>query len=293
MAQVPMVSSKDSINVPLGASLLGYTKRVISEYPTLDDIGFDNIGNFKWFNGEGYRYSIPRSRYKMVNGFLSLESGTTATGIGGDIVTVGKDFKPGKIPLLAGKYGFYVEFEISVTESNADTFPSVWLMPVERNNVPGSAGVDDYYPDLYPSDPMGYERYMELDIDEGYLPFYTGNLGTVLSWECTTIYPDVKGCTQLNNKDTYTSPAIDRTQRHIFGASYDPLTRTVTWYVDGKFDHAASGAVVPVVAARQNFYLCVANQRPGVPPPYEQPPYSMYFHAVRAFVPEASPLPRV
>ena len=121
---------------------------------------------------------------------------------------------------------------------------------------------------------------MELDVDEGgFGPFPGGMTGTVHNW--TGGYPNYH-----NDQHSESSKAaLDRTAFHTFGASYDPRTQTVAWWLDGaKLGNTKEK--VPAIASQQHFYLIMSCQShtstkgngTGVD-------YTMLVRRVRAFVP--------
>ncbi|HEY9249807.1 MAG TPA: hypothetical protein VIO38_11770 [Rariglobus sp.] len=272
-----------NVNIPAGAAALGYTRIVIDERPKLADLAPGKTGNYKWFRGATWTATQPpASNFTETNGVLTLLQ--KADGTTNSLVGAPHDFAGGVFPRLLGSEGFYVEFDVSLSTNDTDHWPAVWLMPAEHN-----LSLDDVYPDLYPSDPSNYERWMELDVDEG--GFRPGMLGSVISWQG-----------QWNQNGGYTAvtsnswvaggQTLDRTQRHTFGASYDPVHQRVTWWLDGvKFytaDNTVTANCISPVAELQSFYPILGAQAhgPWKTPPTPAVPYSMYIHAVRAYIPE-------
>lgn len=112
--------------VPPGAAELGYTRCVINEHPTTADIAPGRQGNYKWFSGQWYASAPPSlDHYATLNGTLALS-------LGGDLVSAPQDFSASKLPLLPGADGFYVEFDVRLSDNDPDHWPAVWLMPVEH-----------------------------------------------------------------------------------------------------------------------------------------------------------------
>jgi len=242
--------------VPAGAAELGYVKCVINEHPAVADIAPGDKGAYKWFNAQWYNHTPPSpDHYAMVDGGLSLS-------LDGDLVSAPRDFSPGVLPLLSGDKGFYAEFEVQLLDSDPDHWPAVWLMPAEHN----ARQEDSSSPH-----PTGFERWMELDVDEG--GFGPGLTGTVIDW--TGIFPHYA---RTLNKNNVSKVPLDRTHIHIFGASYDPVLSEVTWWVDGVKQYSAT--TVSDVGAHQHFYLIISAQSHG-----KRVPYNMIVRAVRAFVP--------
>ncbi|MGR9037583.1 MAG: hypothetical protein ACU83O_13515 [Gammaproteobacteria bacterium] len=257
----PIIAAAEPI--PPGAAALGYTKCVINERPTAADIAPGSNGSYKWFSGQWYSPAKSLNHYSTKDGVLVLSQG-------GDLMSMPRDFSGGKLPLLPGSSGFYVEFDVRLSENDPDHFPALWLMPAEHNSKQ-----DDHYA----GDPPGYERWMEFDIDEG--GFGPGQTGTVHSGE--GIYPKYR---QVQNPNNISSVAIDRSRKHTFGGSYDPIKQTVTWWVDGVKQMGAGAPHVPSVAAKQHFYLIISAQSHA-----KKKTYSMFVSGVRAYVPPSSPLP--
>jgi hypothetical protein len=248
---------------PPGASAVGCSNRIINEHPVAADIAPGGSGNYKWFSGQWYAKPPSLDHYTTTNGVLTLS-------LGGDLVSVPRDFSPGILPTLPGDQGFYVEFDVRLSDNDPDHFPAVWLMPVEHNQK---------MLDVYPSDPAGFERWMELDGDEG--GFGPGLTGTVHDWR--GIYPNLQHSQNPNN---VSNTPLDRAYKHSFGVSFDPAHKRATWWVDGVKQHSAEPPYVPAVGVRQHFYLILSAQSHG-----KQLPYSMSVSGVRAYVPPSSTLP--
>lgn len=245
--------------IPAGAAAAGFVKCIFDEKPTVAEISSNRQGDFKWYSGQWYFSKVPpMSKYSMTDSILTLEEG-------GDLVSYPPDFShPGVLPTLSGEKGFYVEFEVSLSENDSDHFPAVWLMPIEKNGEKW---------DIYPGSPEGFERWMELDVDEG--GFGPGLTGTVHCW--WGVYPNYH---HIQNPNNVSRKPLDRTIPHRFGASYDPQTSTVCWWVDDEFQMSATTPFVPEIAKKQNFYLIMSAQTRK-----EKKPYKMYIHAVRAYEP--------
>jgi hypothetical protein len=255
--------------VPPGAAALGYTKAVIDEHPNTADIAPGRTGSFKWFDGPWYSGTAPTPEH------YSMRDGVLVISLGGDLNSTARDSSPGTLPLLPGADGFYVEFAVQLSDQDPDHWPAVWMMPVEHSGK---------QLDHYEGDPAGFERWMELDVDEG--GFGPGLTGTVHSW--TGIWHGNPDYARIMNRNNVLQTPLDRSQKHIFGASFDPVKMQVTWWVDGVQQHTASGDCVPEIARKQNFYLIMGAQTHGA-----KKPYDMLVSSVRAFVPPTSKLPAV
>ncbi len=254
--------------IPPGAAALGYTKCVIDERPTVTDIAPGPTGHSKWFMGLWYHTYVTLKSFEMVDGVLAIHPR-------GVLVSAPHDFaNTGRLPTLAGKDGFYAEFDVRLSDDDPDHWPAVWLMPVEHNGKQA---------DHYPGDPEGYVRYMELDVDEG--SFGPGMTATVHNWA-----GDFRRLERhIQNPGNFLPAPLDRTKMHTFGASYDPARTTVTWWLDGVKQISATLPYVPRIAAKQHFYLIMnAN--------YQQKKsrdYRMFVSGVRAYVPPRSSLAAV
>ena len=268
-AQAAVTQAGQGMIVPEGAATLGYTKCIIDQRPTAADVTPKLQGSYKWFSGQWYASpKPPMSNYSTHDGVLVLS-------LDGDLVSAPNDFSASKLPLLPGADGFYVEFETWLSDNDPDHWPAIWLMPSEHSGK---------QLDQYPGDPAGFERWMELDVDEG--GFGPGLTGTVHSWH--GIWGKGKGYEHVQNPNNVPKTALDRSKKHIFGASYDPATKTVTWWVDGVKQMSAGPPYVPDVAAKQHFYLIISAQTHG-----KKKEYSMFVSGVRAYVPPTSTVPEV
>lgn len=259
------LAAEGRAGVPPGAAALGYTKCVIHERPTADDVAQGRNGNFKWFSGQWYSKTCPSLDHYQTRGRALVIK------LGGNLVSTPLDFSEGKLPLLPGADGFYVEFDVQLSDNHPDHWPAVWLMPAEH----------DGKRDHYEGDPPGYERFMELDVDEG--GFGPGLTGTVHSTE--GVWPKWK---HIQNPNNVSRVPLDRSRKHTFGASYDPLRQQVTWWLDGRRQMSAGEPYVPAVAAKQNYYLILSGQSHG-----KKIPHDTIVSGVRAYVPRQSRLPEV
>ena len=254
--------------VPPGAAALGYTKCVIDERPSVADIAPGKTGHFKWFNGLSYQPPAPSSKFEMVGGILAVHPR-------GVLVSTPHDFSnTGRLPTLPGKDGFYVEFDVRLSDNDPDHWPAVWLLPVEHNFK------DGFHDE---GDPEGYIRYMELDVDEG--GFGPGMTGTVHNWAGHLGRLE----RHIQNPNNFLPTPLDRAQVHTFGASYDPARTSISWWLDGVKQISAASPYVPYIATKQHFYLIMnANFHEK-----KDQDYRMFISGVRAYVPPTSSLPAV
>jgi hypothetical protein len=250
---------------PAGAQALGYTKQLFCVAPTLSDIAPTDSAMAKLYSGTWYaKAPIPLSKYAMSGSTLVLDNG-------GGLMTETRSSAPAVLPLLLASAGFYVEFSESISDNDSDHFPAVWLMPQEHNLK---------HTDHLSSDPAGDERWMELDIDEG--GYNTGHHGAMISWYGH--YPNYQHATKSN--DPSQTFGMDRTKTHVFGLSYDPKAKQVTWWVDGQSTGSVSTADVPSLVNDHHYYLLMNNQNHGA-----NKPYQMYLHYFSAWSGQDVPKP--
>jgi hypothetical protein len=239
---------------PPGAQSLGYT-RVFCVVPSLSDITTESNPSYKLYSGNWYSANpTPMS-------FYSMSGSTLVIHLGGGLMTETKQSQPAALPLLLASSGFYAEFQVSLSSNDQDHFPAVWLMPQEH---------DGHKDDHSPADPGLFERWMELDVDEGGYSPNGGMHGTMISWSGT--YPNYQ-----NQKWSVSTSGMDRTQYHVFGLSYDPQAQRVTWWLDGTNVGSASSQAIPSIINSYHYYLIMGAQTHGAHKPYDM--YVRYFGA--------------
>ncbi|MCA1392270.1 hypothetical protein I6F33_11115 [Bradyrhizobium sp. BRP20] len=214
----------------------------------------------KLYNGHWWTKSTPSPSL-----YSERPDGTLAIAQGGAVTSVPKTMVQGSLPLLSGDKGFFVEFETSLSDDHEDHFPAVWLMPIEHNQR---------QEDSYPPDERGFERWLEIDVDEG--GFSPGPMATAISW--SGIWPNYQ---RVRSNPNLRNDKIDRSQRHRFGAGFDPEHLKITFWYDDKVQYVASGASVPEIARKQHFYIIMNADAHKL-----KLPYQLYIHRVRAFIPE-------
>lgn len=255
MAQGQATGACAGQDPPPGAQSLGYLHKVFCMAPTTADIA-DAGSSASLYSGSWYsKNPAPLSLYSMSGGVLGIANG-------GGVMTQTRQSTPGLLPLLLGSAGFYVEFAERLSDNDSDHWPAAWLMPQEH---------DLHHTDHLASDPPGYERWMELDADEG--GFNAGHHGAVINWWGK--YPQYQH--QNYGNDPASTFGMDRTQQHVFGLSYDPKGQKVTWWVDGVSVGGASTQAVPAIVNTYHYYLIIGNQNHGANHPYTM--YVPYFSA--------------
>ncbi len=252
-------------SVPPGALQVGATQPLFRDCPRMEDVDFTGRANGKKYYAGFYAIGAKSpSMYDTAQDGVVIKRG-------GLLTTVKTDSTPGGFPLLAGNRPFYIEAQTVLSNTHPDNFPAIWLMPIEHNLR---------MEDVYEGDPKSFERWFELDIDEG--GFGPGGHHTAISW--TGIWPNYK---KIQNPNPTSKVPLDRTRPNVFGVSYDPATLTVRWWVNGQQVLEAGAPYVPEIARRQNFYLIVSSQsRKNVND------YQTTFMGVRAFSSEAAPTAR-
>jgi hypothetical protein len=245
IAQTPCASGY----TPPGAQSLGF-KRVFCVVPSVSDITTDDNPSYKLFSGSWYSANpTPMSFYSMAGSTLVIHSG-------GGVMTETRKSQPAALPLLLGSSGFYAEFQVSLSGNDPDHFPAVWLMPQEH---------DVHKDDHMPGDPNLFERWMELDVDEGGYGRGNGMHGTMINWSGT--YPNYEK-TQKSVDPSF-SVGMDRTQYHVYGLSYDPMAQRVTWWLDGTNAGSISSQAVPSIVNSYHYYLIMGAQTHGAHKPYD------------------------
>jgi hypothetical protein len=245
---------------PPGAAQVGALQLVIRDCPQLATVDFTGRADgSKYYAGLYFTQPKDRGLYEQASDGLILKRG-------GAVSTVKMTSYPGLFPLLSGARSFYIEAQVATSSNDPDNFPAIWLMPIEHNLR---------LEDVYPPDPKGFERWFELDIDEG--GFGPGSHHTAISWSGK--WPNYK---KVQNPNPTSKVPLDRTQSNVFGVSYDPATLTVRWWVNGQQVLEAGPPAVPEIARRQNFYLIVSAQSHR-----NISNYQMKFMGVRAYIGDA------
>ncbi len=247
-------------STPEGATQVGAEHPLFRDCPRLDDVDFTGRADGrKYYPGLYFTKVKDRGLYEQATDGIVMQRG-------GALATVKMNSYPGQFPLLSGKRPFYIEAQVALSSNDRDNFPAVWLMPIEHNLR---------MEDVYEGDPKRFERWFELDIDEG--GFGPGGHHTAISW--TGIHPNYQ---KIQNPNPTSKVPLDRTQPNVFGVSYSPEDLTVRWWLNGQQVLQASHPYVPEIARRQNFYLIVSAQSHK-----NISQYQMKLMGVRAFVGEA------
>jgi hypothetical protein len=168
----------------------------------------------------------------------------------------------GTLPLLLGSKGFYIEAGIRLSTNDPDNYPSFFLLPSEHNTSQA---------DHPAGTAKGYQNWLELDgLEEE-----DGGLAQHNLINYTGIYPNYTR-TQQYWRSPHNFPW---TTEHVFGLSYDPVTRVVQYYLDGKPTLKASMASIPAsVVNNYHYYFILGARSHGL-----NKPYQMYVSHVAAY----------
>lgn len=244
-------------SVPLAAMEIGAVWPLFRDCPQLAYLDFTgHTDNCKYYGGVWFGKPKGEIFFEAADDGLIIKRG-------GALTTVKMSSHPGFFPLMSGAKPFYIEVQAAISSNDRDNFPAIWLMPIEHN-----LRLDD----VYSPDPSGFERWFELDIDEG--GFGPGGHHTAISWWGK--WPNYQ---KLQNPKPTSKEPLDRTRPNVFGVSYDPRTLTVRWWLNGRKVLEVGPPYVPDVARLQNFYLIVSAQSHR-----NISDYQLKFMGVRAFV---------
>lgn len=257
LTALPLVitASAALADLPPGAIDIGCNRTLIDERPIASDVSKNGTGIAKLYDGDWWAKSPYTTRY------VRTEAGTLAIDLGGSVASTSRKSQPGSLALLPGDKNFYIEFEARISDNDRDHWPALWLMPIEHNAKQS---------DRHPSDPEGFERFLEIDVDEG--GFAEATHGVAISW--SGIWPKYQR--QISN-DSDRNFSLDRTKNHTFGVGYNASNRTIQWWLDGKKQQFSNSRFIPTVAAKHNYYLIMSAQTHGL-----EKPYTLYISRILA-----------
>ena len=224
---------------PPGAQAIGCNSVLFDFRPMLLDVSPDGFGEFKLYSGNWW------DKYPYTTKYLSDDDeGALIIGLNGSVASTNRASQRGVLPLLSGQKSFYVEFDARISSRGADHWPALWLMPVEH---------DAKQSDHFERDPDKFERWLEIDIDEG--GFSSGTHGVAISW--SGIWPNY---VRKISKDPHDNTTLDRTIYHQFGISFDSSNLSIEWWLDGKRMHKTNSGNVPEISRYHNYYLIMSAQ---------------------------------
>jgi hypothetical protein len=243
--------------IPAEAQAAGLTREAFALCPRQRDIGFAGEPTKALFNGVWYQRDPPApALYADAPDGLALS-------LGGWLASASRQMNPGRLPLLSGSEPFFLEVEVSLSDNDRDHWPAVWMLPVEHN-----ARQDD----RLPGDPPKFERWLEIDIDEG--GFGNGAKGTILAWE--GVWPHYRNWQPPPILD---NAALDRTRPNKFAVLYQPDKREFSFWLNDRRHTVVHDETTPNVMSRRHYYLILCAQSHG-----QQVPYSMIVESMRAYV---------
>jgi len=241
--------------VPAGAAALGLTKNAIWLAPKQSDISMTGkgTGNYNLYNVSNDAtelYATTNGQLTLINmgvsGNANMEEGNfqTVTADNSSLATL-----VGQLPMLSGSSAFYIEWAMSTSVQNSTIWPAIWLWCAEKN--------------------LGTTtQWMELDVNESGQNS-VGLFGTLHYWN-----------NGASTQATVHGGNVDYTTTNLYGASFDPVGQTVTWYVNGTAvgSHSLSSVGMPTSAYEGMHYFMTmeANNHSGTVP-YEM--YIEYFSA--------------
>ncbi|MBB3356215.1 MULTISPECIES: hypothetical protein [unclassified Novosphingobium] len=182
-------------------------------HPTVKDISSNGTDTHNFYSGQWWRkFHLPSSEFKDTSDGLQIP-------LGGEISTASNKSQPGALPLIDSSRSFKVEFQVKLSSNDPDHWPAVWIMPIEHNGA---------HTDQYPGRPKDYEKWVEIDVDEGGFA-KTGTHGVIINWEGK--WPGYQR-TRIYGPGTSAIP-LDRTAWHTFGFSYVANRHKARWWLDG------------------------------------------------------------
>ena len=245
-------------DLPAGATALGYTRQLFYDEPQLTEVSTTDLDSTsKWYPGS---FSDHVSRNVTRLELLSMENSQLAIGLGGGITSETHASTVGAIPFLSGAQGFYVEIAMRLSSNDSDHFTGLFLQTVEHDLAKH---------DHLATDPAGFERWTEIDLSEaGYGP---GSLSSVMNW--SGIYPHYDPHV-FNNYGQ--EAALDWTQEHRYGVSYDPGTNELQYYIDDvpTFKASPPNSVIKLF----HYYVVIEASSHG-----SHTPYDMFIRYVKAY----------
>jgi hypothetical protein len=242
--------------LPEGAAAPGYTTRLFAIAPTVADVSTtDTNTNSMLYPGEEFTSVATNLRMlkylSMVNGVFTMNY----TGAAEGPIWISSETHQatqGALALLPGSKGFYIEAGIRLSSSDPDHYPSFFLVPAEHNTIAS---------DHIPTSPRGYENWLEIDALEEELDTPQANL---IMWQ--GIYPHY---TRTMNFWRGAPMPFTWTAEHIYGVSFDPTTREVQYYLDGKPTLKASMATAPTIVDTYHYYFILGARSHGLNKPYQ------------------------
>jgi hypothetical protein len=260
----PAVSQTCPPALPPGAAALGYTVQMYSIVPTVAMVSTTDTNStsdlYPGLQFASIATNLDELKYlTMVNGVFAFNY--TGAGATSWITSVTHQATQGTLPLLLGSNGFYIEAGIRLSSNDPDHYPAFFLEPAEHN-----ANKTDHPAGT----PSGYENWLELDA----LEEEDGGLAQNNLINYQGYYPNY-----TRTMNFWRSPhGFNWTVEHIFGLSFDPVTRVVQFYLDGQPTLKASMATAPTIVDAYHYYFIMGARSHGL-----NKPYQMYVSYVAAY----------
>ncbi len=223
--------------IPPGAAALGYRRLIYMVFPRVADIAFSAVTNSKLYNGSpgilgitppaGAYTTASNGQLQMIypNGGPANQAGLVATmnALNSQSVAGNQGF----LPYLSASQGFCVEEAVTHSVSDPDNFAAFFVEPQEHNTLQN---------DHLVTDPVSYERWLELDVNENGLGTNQGGAyrGAVISWEGRFNGPLIFTANPSGTSGTLGVSTMTDASGHWLGS-----TRT-DWTI--KFHSGASGS---------------------------------------------------
>jgi len=264
-----------ALNPPAAALALGYTQSQFNIAPQVADICLGPGATPPQAYGPTFKFSnkyyydsktgwINPACANMAQGVLSLNNlGGGAYGSAGALVGQMPNSTAGALGYLVALAGFHCEFHEAITDSNADHFEAIALYPQEKIN--------------------GTLQYLEVDIHEG--GYAAGMFSTIISWAASSGVHV--------NYSNFSAFAIDRTQFHRYGFSYDPIGMVCKFYCDdvtvftiSTNQTDANGKFLDTSIKNYHYYV-FAGPQSHANPVTNAVPYSQFISNIQAWIPPA------
>jgi hypothetical protein len=204
---IPLLTPASPSIVPPGAAALGYTTNVWFVNPTSSMISIGSATPLQSVS------SLAHYSDTVVNGISYLSINQLGDGTNTACFTS----PPSTLATLPSAGGWYFEAAVTLTSNHPDHWQSIYSDPIEKI---GSSTTPFVEVD-------GMEQIGARSTND---PFY-GNTTSVINWGSGSGSGSTSDTTNLS--PPYFGPNIDWTQEHVFGYSYDPIGKKVSYWIDG------------------------------------------------------------
>ncbi len=228
-------------------------RNVFDILPAKKQISPSGVGMYNFYIGQWWR----KDRLN-IDQFEDTSNGLKIP-LGGEIATASNKSDPGNLPLIRPSKSFRVEFNVKISSNNPDSWPALWLMPIEH---------DAKQSDHYNGRPVGFEQWVEIDVDEG--GFGAGTHGVMINWEGK--WPSYQRARMYGPKTSRTF--LDRTKFHNFGFEYNARKNIARWIIDGKYSSEFDVDIMP----NHRYYIIITAESHG-----EMVPYNLFVKRIRLY----------